>query len=184
MNKDGIISDADKSYIGTAIPDFTYGLTLTANWKDFDAIIFGTGSHGNQIYQWLYRPDNPGSNVLQKVFDNRWTASNKNAIYPAADTPADILAHYAYSNANVKDGSFFKIKQIQLGYRLPKKVLDKIFLSNVRAYVSLEDFLIFTPYDGFDPEATSASVSVRQAGIDAGSYPTSRKVILGLNISF
>ena len=184
LNGDGNISDADKSFIGSAIPDFTYGLTLTANWKNFDAIIFGTGSHGNQVYQWLTRPDNPGSNILQNNFDNRWTASNKSGTYPAADTPADILAHYTYSNANVKDGSFFKVKQIQLGYRLPKKVLDKIFLSSVRAYVSLEDFLIFTPYDGFDPEATSASVSVQQAGIDAGSYPTSRKIILGLNINF
>jgi len=184
LNDDGIISDVDKSFIGSAIPDFTYGITLTANWKNFDALIFGTGSHGNQVYQWLTRPDNPGSNILQNCFDNRWTASNTNGTYPAADTPADILAHYTYSNANVKDGSFFKVKQIQLGYRLPKNLISHIALSSARAYISLEDFLIFTPYDGFDPEATSASRSVKQAGIDAGSYPTSKKIILGLNISF
>jgi len=184
LNKDGIISDADKGFIGSAIPDFTYGITLNASWKNFDAVIFGTGSHGNQVYQWLTRPDNPGSNLLQSVFDNRWTASNKNGTYPAADTPADMLAHYAFSSANVKDGSFFKIKQIQLGYNLPSTLLKKVALSNLRAYVSLEDFFIFTKYDGFDPEATAASVSVQQAGIDQGSYPTSRKVILGVNISF
>jgi len=184
LNGDGIISDADKTFIGSAIPDFTYGLTLTANWKNFDAIIFGTGSRGNQVYQWLTRPDNPGSNILQTSFDKRWTPANKNGSYPAADTPADILAHYTYSNANVKDGSFFKVKQLQLGYRLPQQLVRKAHLSSVRAYVSLEDFLVFTPYDGFDPEATSASVSVRQAGIDAGSYPTSKKIIFGLNINY
>ena len=184
LNNDGIISDADKDFIGSAIPDFTYGVTLNASWKGFDAVIFGTGSHGNHIYQWLSRPDNPGSNLLQSAFDSRWTASNKNGTYPAADTPADILAHYTFSRATVKDGSFFKIKQIQLGYSVPSQLLKKISLSSVRAYVSLEDFFIFTKYDGFDPEATAASQSVQQAGIDSGSYPTSKKVILGVNISF
>ncbi|MCQ2147417.1 MAG: TonB-dependent receptor, partial [Bacteroidales bacterium] len=102
LNGDGSISAADKTYIGSAVPDFTYGLTFSANWKNFDLVVFGTGSHGNKIYQWLSRPDNPGSNILQSAFDNRWTPSNHNGTYPAANTPNDLLANYTFSSANVK----------------------------------------------------------------------------------
>ena len=184
VNGDGNISDADKTFIGSAIPKLTYGITLNAAWKGIDLIVFGTGSHGNQVYQWLSRPDNPGSNLLQKNFDNRWTASNKEGTYPAAHTPADQMAHYTFSSANVKDGSFFKVKQIQLGYSLPANWMKKLNLSKIRIYGSLEDALIFTKYDGFDPEATAASQSVQRAGIDAGSYPGSKKYMFGINITF
>ena len=183
-NGDGIISDADKSYIGSAIPDFTYGITLNASYKNFDLVVFGTGSQGNKIFQWLNRPDAKGSNILQSYFDTRWTESNRNGTYPSATTPSDLATYYTFSNAMVKDGSFFKIKQIQLGYSLPKNLISKLALSSVRAYVSLEDFFTFTKYDGFDPEATSASTGVKYTGIDAGSYPSSRKVVLGINLSF
>lgn len=183
-NGDGIISDSDKSYIGSAIPDFTYGVTLNASYKNFDLVVFGTGSQGNKIYQWLNRPDAKGSNILQSYFDTRWTESNRNGTYPSATTPSDLATYYTFSNAMVKDGSFFKVKQIQLGYSLPKNLISKLALSNVRAYVSLEDFFTFTKYDGFDPEATSASTGVKYTGIDAGSYPSSKKVVLGLNVTF
>lgn len=183
-NHDGTISDADKGYIGSAIPDFTYGVTLTANYKNFDAVVFGTGSQGNDVYQWLNRPDAKGSNILQSYFNNRWTASNRQGTYPSATTPSDLATFYTFSSAMVKDGSFFKIKQIQVGYTLPKNLVQKISLSNVRAYLSLEDFFTFTSYDGFDPEATSASTGVKYTGIDAGSYPASKKFVLGLNVSF
>ena len=184
LTGDGKISDADKTYIGDAIPDFTYGATLNMKYKNLDLIVFGSGSHGNQVFQWLMRPDAKGSNILQTYFDNRWTESNHNGTFPAATIGSSDLAHYLYSNAMVKDGSFFKIKQIQLGYRLPRKIISKVGLTNARAYVSLEDWFNFTPYDGFDPEATSASLSVRQMGIDAGSYPSSKKCVLGVTLSF
>jgi len=184
INGDGNISDADKTYIGDAIPDFTYGITLNAAYKGFDFLVFGTGSQGNRIFQWLMRPDAKGSNLLQTYFDNRWTSENKGGTFPVATVGSSDLAHYLYSDAMVKDGSFFKIKQIQLGYSIPKKVLNKIGIERIRAYVSLEDFFTFTKYDGFDPEATSASLSVYQMGIDAGSYPSSKKCMIGVNLTF
>jgi hypothetical protein len=89
---------------------------------------------------------------------------------------------YACSSAMVFDGSYFKIKQIQLGLTLPKKWISKIAVSNARVYLSLDDFFTFTKYKGFDPEASANATS--GMGIDKGTYPMSKKFVLGFNIDF
>ncbi len=89
---------------------------------------------------------------------------------------------YSVSDAMVKDGSYFKIKQIQLGYTLPKTLLNKTFISNLRIYASLDDFFTFTSYKGFDPEASTSATS--GMGVDKGAYPTSKKVVVGATIEF
>lgn len=88
---------------------------------------------------------------------------------------------YLKSSKFVFDGSYFKIKQIQLGYNLPKNLLKQVGLSNLRLYCSLDDFFTFTKYPGFDPEFTSTGNAM---GLDMGSYPSSKKVVLGLNVVF
>lgn len=168
----GSIGDNDKTYIGKSIPDFTYGITLTASYKGFDAIVFGSGSQGNDIFSCLNREDY-AINKLTHFTEDRWSASNPNGHNPRA--AANEMSKYAVSSANVFDGSYFKIKQIQLGYTLPKKAAKYVLMDNVRAYVSLEDFFTFSSYVGFDPETTT---------IDMGSYPTSKKVVFGLNVTF
>ena len=181
LDGDGKVSDGDLTYIGDAIPDFTYGLTLTAAYKGIDLTVFGTGSHGNKIFNCINRPDYAASNRLKEVFyDNRWTTENKNGTVPRAG--ANDMDKYATSSALVYDGSFFKIKQIQLGYTLPKNLINKVALSHARIYASLDDFFTFSKYPGFDPEAATNSTS--GMGIDKGGYPTSKKVVLGLNIEF
>ena len=181
LDGDGKVSDGDLTYIGDAIPDFTYGITLTAAYKGVDLTVFGTGSYGNQIFNCINRPDYAASNRLKEVFyDNRWTAENKNGTMPRAG--ANDMDKYACSSAMVYDGSFFKIKQIQLGYTLPKSLINKVFLSHARIYASLDDFFTFSKYPGFDPEAATNATS--GMGIDKGGYPTSKKVVLGLNIEF
>ena len=181
LDDDGKVSDGDLTCIGDAIPDFTYGITLTAAYKGIDLTVFGTGSYGNQIFNCINRPDYAASNRLKEVFyDNRWTAENKNGTVPRAG--ANDMDKYACSNAMVYDGSFFKIKQIQLGYTLPKSLINKVFLSHARIYASLDDFFTFSKYPGFDPEAATNATS--GMGIDKGGYPTSKKVVLGLNIEF
>ena len=113
-------------------------------------------------------------------YDNRWTVANPNGTVPRAG--ANNMDKYMLSDALVYDGSYFKIKQIQLGYTLPHSLTEKFFVSNLRVYASLDDFFCFTKYPGFDPEvATNATSGM---GIDKGSYPTSKKVVLGFNISF
>ena len=181
LDGDGKVSDGDLTYIGDAIPDFTYGLTLTAAYKGLDLTVFGTGSVGNKIYNCINRPDYAASHRLKEVFyDNRWTVDNPNGTVPRAG--AADMDKYATSSAMVYDGSYFKIKQIQLGYTMPKNLIKKIALSNARIYASLDDFFTFSKYPGFDPEASANATS--GMGIDKGSYPTSKKVVLGLNIEF
>lgn len=93
-----------------------------------------------------------------------------------------LMDKYQLSDALVYDGSYFKIKQIQFGYSFPQKWLKKIFVNNLRIYGSLDDFITFTNYPGFDPEAAASTTS--GMGIDKGSYPCSKKVVFGLNIEF
>lgn len=135
LDESGDLNDGDLAYIGDAIPDFTYGITLTAGWKGFDLTVFGTGSQGNDIFNCINRPDFAASNKMKEVFyDNRWTASNPNGSVPRAG--ATNMDKYQISDALVYDGSFFKIKQIQLGYTFPKNWM-KNFVSVIFASMVL-----------------------------------------------
>ena len=180
LNGDGEVNSDDMTDIGNAIPKVTYGITLTAAYKGFDLTIFGTGAAGNKIFNCITRPDYATSNKLKEViFDDRWTPTNTSGTKPKAD--AD-LNKYLDSSAMVYDGSYFKFKQIQLGYTLPKGLLSKVGISHVRVYGSLDDFFTISSYPGFDPEASTNATS--GMGIDKGAYPTSKKLVLGFNVEF
>ncbi|MGM9753133.1 MAG: SusC/RagA family TonB-linked outer membrane protein, partial [Candidatus Cryptobacteroides sp.] len=177
-NDDGAITDEDKTEIGKGMADITYGITLTAAYKGFDFIIFGTGAAGNDIYSCLNRADYT-LNKLTYFTENRWKESNKSGTMPKAGA-ADI-DKYFISSAAVFDGSYFKIKQIQLGYNFPQQLLSKAKISSLRVYASLDDFFVFTSYPGFDPEVTGGGNAL---GVDKGNYPTSKKIVAGLTITF
>ncbi|HBX44337.1 SusC/RagA family TonB-linked outer membrane protein [Limibacterium fermenti] len=179
LNDDGIIGDADQTEIGSAIPDFTYGMTLTMAWKGFDFTAFGSGSHGNDVFIGYNRTSRMKANTIKEFYDGRWTKTGENSKY-ARSNPSNY-DKYLKSSKFVFDGSYFKIKQIQLGYTLPKGLLKKTYLSNFRVYCSLDDFFTFTGYPGFDPEFTSTGNAM---GLDMGSYPSSKKIVFGLNVSF
>ena len=140
--------------------------------------MFGSGAVGNDIYCLINRADY-ATNRLTEFTNNRWTENNKNGSKPRAG--ATDYDKYLMSDAVVYDGSYFKIKQIQLGYTLPKNLLKKVQIDNVRVYGSLEDFFTFTSYPGFDPETTGTGSSL---GLDKGVYPNSKKVVFGLSVSF
>jgi len=174
--------DDDITYVGDAIPDFTYGVTINMAWKGFDFLVFANGSQGNQNYL-LLDEFNTSGNKLKKVFyDDRWTPTNHAGTKPALTTAGNLASTYNNSDARVFDASYFKINQIQLGYSLPKNLLKKIFLSRARIYCSLDDFVIFTKYPGYSPDA--AASAVKGVGIDYGSYPASKKVVFGINVEF
>lgn len=178
LNGDGKINENDMTDIGKGIADFTYGLTLTAAWKGIDFIVFGTGSQGNDIYSCLNRVD---YNVNQLTFftKDRWTTNNPHGSMPRAN--ATDYTKFMKSSGSVLDGSYFKIKQIQLGYTFPKSLTKKAYIENLRLYASLEDFFTFTSYPGFDPEVTGVGSAL---GVDKGSYPNSKKVVLGVSLTF
>ena len=181
LNGDGVVNDDDRTDIGNAIPKITYGITITAAYKGFDLTIFGTGAAGNKIFNCINRPDYATSNKLKEVlYDDRWTESNKAGTKPRAG--ANDMDKYADSDAMVYNGSYFKFKQIQLGYTLPKNLLSKVGITHARVYGSLDDFFTISSYPGFDPEASANALS--GMGIDKGAYPTSKKLVLGFNVEF
>ncbi|WP_318348497.1 TonB-dependent receptor [Aquipluma nitroreducens] len=179
-NNDGAITDDDKVMLGSGIPDFTYGLTLNAAYKSFDITVFGTGSYGNDVYNCLTRIDRPRGNKLEIFYTDRWTPTNTTASKPRPNANGEDK--YWISSDAVMDGSFFKIKQIQLGYTLPKTLCKKMYISSLRVYSSVEDAFVFTSYPGFDPEASAGSTTL--LGVDKGAYPNSMKVLFGINVTF
>ncbi len=183
VNGDGALDfDTDAMDLGSGIPKYTYGITVNAAYKGFDFTLFGTGVGGNKIYMVAYRPDRPMANSLEYFHANAWSESNKNATMPSAVSTINDAKFWS-SSAALFAGDFFKIKQIQLGYTVPRRLLERIFLSNVRVFVSFDDFFTFTKYPGFDPETASAGTT-RSMGFDFGSYPTSRKLMGGINLTF
>jgi TonB-linked SusC/RagA family outer membrane protein len=179
LDGDGTIGDNDKTEIGSAVPDFTYGITIDAQYKGFDLIIFGSGSQGNDVFYGINRATRLQANMLKKFYDGRWTAVGQNSKYVRAG--ADDIDKYNLSSAMVFDGSYFKIKQIQLGYTLPSKLMKKVHLSSLRIYASLDDYFTITKYPGFDPEVTGTGSSL---GIDTGYYAPTKKIVFGLNLGF
>ena len=178
VNGDGSITDSDKTYIGKGLADFTYGLTFNLAWKGIDFILFATGSYGNDIYSCLNRSDYT-LNKLTYFTEDRWTETNTDGTMPRAG--ANGMDQYMTSSASVFDGSYVKIKQMQLGYTFPQSWMEKIKVQNLRVYVSLDDYFTFASYPGFDPEVTGIGNAL---GVDKGSYPTSKKVVFGLSLTF
>jgi TonB-dependent starch-binding outer membrane protein SusC len=178
------INSLDQDYAGSAIPTYTYGLTLNLGYKNFDLTVYGSGVGGNKKLYALNRGDFPQGNTLLEFYENMWTPTNTNAKYPKPDYTD---TYYRASNAMVFSAAFFKIKQIQLGYNLPKSILRKFSIGELRTYVSLDDWFTFTKYPGLDPETNSVSstaTTTQSLAIDAANYPISRKVVFGVNVSF
>ena len=178
VNGDGTVNANDFTYIGSAIPDITYGATLNMEYKGFDFTMFIQGQAGNDILMGIIRTDRPATNKLSLFYTDRWTPENPNASRPSAT----VDAKYWNSDQMLFNGSFMKIKQIQLGYSLPALVTNKLHIGHTRIYASLDDFFTFTNYPGMDPEASSSDNN--SIGIDRGFFPISKKVLFGLSLNF
>ena len=169
-------TDDDLKFIGNALPTFQYGVTVRMDWKGLDLTVFGNGSGGNYLVPCIYRTEHTKVNTLKYYYDEAGKS------IPAIDKIYDRINFWS-SSATIFKGDYFKIKQIQFGYTFPKKWLGKINMSTLRAYVSLDDWFIFTKYPGFDPEAaTTGGTSGR--GLDKGTYPNAKKLMFGVNVSF
>ena len=181
LNGDGHISSDDMTYIGQGTPKFTYGVTINLAWKGFDFTLYGAGIGGNSIVPMLHRTG--FKNNLRVYLEQANTDENPDGPLP---NPAMIVAPddpFWSSTGNTFRGDFFRIKQLQLGYSLPQSILRRTPLTEVRIYASLDDFFTFTSYPGLDPETASVN-NTTGTGLDWGSYPTMRKVIFGLNLTF
>jgi len=176
--KDGQINSDDQAKIGSPQPKVTFGANLSCDYKNFDLNVFLQGSLGNDILMGWNRTDRGTSNRPEFFYTDRWTGDGSTNSW----FRADLTNPYAYnSDLMIFKGNYMRIKQIQLGYTMPKDLTAKLHMTNVRIYVSLDDYFTFTKYPGMDPEA--GSTDNNSLGIDRGMYPTPRKFMTGLSIT-
>jgi TonB-linked SusC/RagA family outer membrane protein len=180
INNDGVINDKDRTVIGNPFPDFTMGWNLGINLGRFDFSAFTYASSGNDVYRAFERNDNY-TNKYQDVLD-RWTGPGstndpRNPRYSFTDPNNNSRV----SSRFVEDGSFIKIKNLQLGYTIPVSKDGKGFKS-FRVFGQVKNAFVFTKYRGFDPEI--AGGGLLDTGIDRGAFPQARNYVLGIDVKF
>ncbi len=176
-NNDGKITSDDRTKIGKGTPDWTFGLNLNAEWKGFDFNVFFQGVSGVDVFDATYRSDISSANFPTWILD-RWTGegtSNRVPILKSGDA-----SNWVVSDLYVRDGSYLRLKNITLGYTLPRKLTQVVGVERFRMYVRAENLVTWTKYWGFDPEIGTSGTSL---GVDYGVYPQARTWTVGFNIS-
>jgi len=200
LNKDGVIDEEDRSYIGNSEPKFTFGINNDFSYKNFDLNIFLNGVYGNKIYNYLRQEyTNPmrNSGLLKEATkiaviglkDQEGSAEDITNVYITNSDASVQRIHTTDANKNnrmsdrfVEDGSFLRIKNVSLGYTFPREILSKYQIKNLRLYMNVQNLFTFTNYSGYDPEIGSYDVLLRN--LDYARYPSQRIFTFGLNISF
>lgn len=202
INGDGVINNQDCTFIGDPQPDFTYGIGNTFSWKGFDLSIFFNGSYGNDILNLTGRELSDvrvNSNLLKEcagyakvgVIDPNLPADDFRNLYvtnPSSRLPrlsaSTTNANNRISDRYVEDGSYIRLQNISLSYTLPRSLVSKLKLQNVKVYMNLQNVYTWTNYSGYDPEVGSMYGDALMTGVDYGRYPSPRIYTFGLNISF
>ena len=183
LNNDGTIDENDKTYIGNPFPDLMMGINLNASWKNFDFMAQFYGTFGNDIYNLnkdrYFGTD--GQNVIAGTYDLAWRPDNTNTTIPRLSVNDANGNHNKPSTFFVEDGSYMRLKLLQIGYTLPKSVLGPKMTARIS--LSAQNLFTITGYSGMDPE-TAAMGSVTEAGIDWTGYPNPRTFLLGVNLNF
>ena len=183
LDGDGFINSGDRTKIGKGAPDVTFGLTLGADWKGFDFNASFQGTLGNDVFDFAQRGDVPAMNRPSWIMD-RWHGEGTSNKIPRM-TAANPNGNWQSSDLFIKNGSYMRLKNIQLGYTLPLNITRVASIQRLRLYVSAENLLTFTGYDGFDPELGGGDgASATAMGVDKGIYPQSRTIYIGANVTF
>ena len=184
----GYITGADQKVLGNGFPALNYGLTLTAKYKNFDAMIYMYGVSGMQINSYaamkesqLYKTSGGIQNITTDYLSNAWSSTNPNGTSSLL-TINDYNYNRQQSSAWVKNGDYLKIANIQLGYTFSQNLIKKLLLDNARIYVSVENVATLTGYKYGDPEVGNSSVL--QTGFDGGRYPYPRTFTAGVQFNF
>jgi TonB-dependent starch-binding outer membrane protein SusC len=186
LNNDKVINNLDETFIGSPIPDFFYGLNIGVTYKAFDLTVYGQGVQGNDIFNYVkYFSHTP-------AFQANYS---REMLYEAGKSLPVLDASDGYSNQRssfyVEDGSYFRLRNIQLGYTLPNNMLSRVGVDRLRLFVQAQNMLTFTKYSGLDPDVTVDNITegyVKQRdfslGIDRGRYPMTRSIIFGASLEF
>jgi TonB-linked SusC/RagA family outer membrane protein len=182
---DGAITPADRTFIGNPNPKFTYGLNLALNYKNFDLTGFFYGSEGNDIYNWNkwwidFWPSFQGQKSTD-LLNKSWTTTRTNTNVPIATNVSNFSTNTQSCSYYIEDGSFLRLKSLQLGYTIPESVTSKVNIGSLRVYVQAVNLFTITKYSGLDPEIAGDD---RAKGVDAGKYPLVKQFLFGLNVNF
>ena len=178
VNDDGILDPDDRTMIGDPTPSWTYGVNLSLGWNNFDLVMFGQGVAGNDIFKATRRFDLQMANLTSDAL-GRWTGEGTTNDYARLSMNDPNKNFSRSSDFYVEDGSFFRIKTLQIGYTIPQSIMDRAGLNRIRVYVSGNNLLTITQYSGFDPEIGGGSF-----GVDRGIYPQPRFFLFGINGTF
>jgi TonB-linked SusC/RagA family outer membrane protein len=190
-NGDGQVTPSDQVSLGSPLPKFFGGFNIDLSYKAFDFNAYFYGVYGNKILNYqqssLQSFQNRGfvgvENVSVDYFNNRWTASKPSNTYSRATYNDDAIGSNLPSSAWIENGSFLKLKNVTVGYTLPKEISEKALLSKVRIYFSTQNLFTITKYTGLDPEIGVQGGNATQNGVDNGTYPGSRFYTVGLNVT-
>ena len=200
QNGDGVIDEQDRTFLGNPEPKFTFGLNNSWRWKGFDVNLFITGSVGNKVFNYLAQQQSDPTNrwvTLKSVCDfakydlidaeGERTLANMQMTNPGASTyridQAKANDNSRLSNIFIEDGTYVRIKNLAIGYTVPKKLLQKIHIENLRIYFNVQNLWTITGYNGYDPEVGSYNQNVLLRGVDYARYPSQRIYTFGLNLN-
>ena len=186
VDGDGKFSSNDRTVLGSPLPTYTAGINLNFYYRNFELTTFFYTSQGNKIYnQTKYFTDfqafpSAGSTRLL----NAWSLTNTKSNIPSPSSTANAI-EYQSSSYYIEDGSYFRLKNVQLGYNIKNDFLGKkIGISKMRVYASVTNLFTITKYSGMDPEISQANQTFGLPGIDFGVYPNSRQILIGINANF
>jgi hypothetical protein len=188
---DGEVNTADRTLIGNPIPDFTYGLNISMDYKNFDLNVFVQGVEGNEIFnvfkqqtwQVPYFNGSGITNSVREVYEQRWTGPGTSNTVPRLGYQE--VNNYPFSSSfYVEDGSFTRLRNLQLGYTLRGNMAETIGITNARFYIGAQNLLTITNYSGFDPEIGDRNQNPLLSGVDTGNYPLPRTYRVGLQVTF
>lgn len=188
LDGDGDIDDNDQTYLGNPIPDFEYSVAFNMDYRNFDLSLFIQGVEGNELWngkRYHYVLDGTRGIKTTEALD-AWTPQNTNTIVPRA-TIRDLALNKRPSDYLVEDGSYLRLKTLQLGYTLPSDFTEKFYVTNLRFYVSGQNLLTLTDYKGYDPELgrpLDGNGSLFDGGVDRRAYPNNKNFLFGVQIGF
>jgi hypothetical protein len=182
---DGVITPADRQFIGNPNPKFTYGINLAFTYKNFDLTTFLYGSQGGDIFNWNkwwvdFWPSFQGEKSAD-LLTKSWTPTNTSATIPMASNTSNFSTNSEVNSYYIEKGSYLRMKNLQLGYTIPETIMSKINVRSLRIYVQAVNLFTITKYSGLDPEIAGDD---RAFGSDTGNYPLVKTYIFGLNLSF
>lgn len=183
------INDKDRVFAGSAFPKFTTGLQFNSRYKDFSLSVQLYGAFGQKLYNDVRRDlDSYGNSNYRRAI-NPWTPTNTGTDFPRLGYQFAANDRGINENARgntdrwIEDGSFLRLRNVELGYQLPAKLISKASISSARLYVSAQNLFTITKYSGLDPDVVGANVNL-EPGVDNGNYPSSRIISFGLSVGF